>query len=75
MDQRLSIKQPPTQDKLIQEEGACLDTHAITGKDDGKIATVAYALYELHGREDGSALEDWLEAEERIVSRGEGRGF
>ena len=39
------------------------------------IATLAYALYEQRGREDGHALEDWLEAEQRVVIRGEGRGF
>jgi hypothetical protein len=28
-----------------------------------RIAAKAYALYEQHGRREGHALEDWLEAE------------
>jgi len=75
MKQRISSKRPKPEEKVIEEEEACLDTHAITGKDQGKIATLAYALYEQRGREDGHHLDDWLEAEQRIVSRGEGRGF
>ncbi len=75
MKQRISIKHPPPQEKMIKEEGASLDTQAITGKDQRKIATLAYALYEQRGRENGYDLDDWLEAEQRIVSRGEGRGF
>ena len=39
------------------------------------IAALAYALYEQRGREDGYDLDVWLEAEHRIVSRGQGRGF
>jgi DUF2934 family protein len=72
--QRLSIKHPPTQDKIIQEEKAFLNTQAITGEDQG-VASLAFALYERRGREDGHDLDDWLEAERRIVSRREGRGF
>ena len=75
MKQRISIKHPPPQEKIIEEEEASLDTQAITGKDQRKIATLAYALYEQRGRENGYDLDDWLEAEQRIVSRGEGRGF
>jgi hypothetical protein len=72
---RAFIKQPSAEEKLVEEEEASLDTQAITGKDERKIATLAYALYEQRGREDGYDLDDWLEAEQRIVSRGEGRGF
>lgn len=75
MKERISIKHPPLQEQLIEEEEASLDTQAITGKDQRKIATLAYALYEQRGRENGYDLDDWLEAEQRIVSRGEGRGF
>ena len=39
------------------------------------IAALAYALYEQRGQEDGYDLDDWLEAEHRIVSLGQGRGF
>ena len=75
MKQPISIQHLSPQEKIIEEEEASLDTHAIAGKDQGKIATLAYALYEQRGRKDGHDLDDWLEAEQRIVSRGEGRGF
>ena len=74
MKQRITIKHPLPQENIIEEEEASLDTHAITGTDQRKIATLAYALYEQRGRENGYDLDDWLEAEQRIVSRGEGRG-
>ena len=59
----------------MQKEQAYFDTRAPMEKDHGKIASVAFALYEQRGREDGHDLDDWLEAEQRIVRRGEGRGF
>lgn len=33
-----------------------------------RIALRAYALYEQRGRQDGQALEDWLNAERELVS-------
>ena len=33
-----------------------------------RISEQAYALYEEHGREDGHALEDWLEAERQVLN-------
>ena len=33
-----------------------------------RISVRAYALYEEHGREDGHALEDWLEAERQVLN-------
>ncbi|HEV8328725.1 MAG TPA: DUF2934 domain-containing protein [Nitrospiraceae bacterium] len=33
------------------------------------ISEQAYALYEEHGREDGHAFEDWLEAEKRVLNK------
>ena len=33
-----------------------------------RISERAYALYEKHGREDGHALEDWLEAERQVLN-------
>lgn len=39
-----------------------------------RIARQAYELYEQRGRQDGRALEDWLEAEEIVMrERHEGR--
>jgi hypothetical protein len=34
-----------------------------------RIAERAYVLYEEHGREDGHALEDWLEAEPQVLDQ------
>jgi hypothetical protein len=33
-----------------------------------RISERAYALYEEHGREDGHALENWLEAERQVLN-------
>src|ERR1043165_1357370 len=33
-----------------------------------RISKRAYALYEQHGRRDGHALDDWLEAERQVVN-------
>jgi hypothetical protein len=46
-----------------QREGQSQDVHA-------RISERAYALYEEHGREDGHALEDWLEAERQVRNQG-----
>lgn len=35
-----------------------------------RISERAYALYEEHGREDGHALENWLEAEQQVRNQG-----
>lgn len=35
-----------------------------------RISERAYALYEEHGREDGDAIEDWLEAERQVHNQG-----
>ena len=51
------------------------DIHNTMGTDPGAVAVLAYTLYEQRGREDGYALDDWLEAEQRIVRGGEDRGF
>ena len=34
-----------------------------------RISEQAYALYEEHGRKDGHALEDWLEAERQVINQ------
>jgi hypothetical protein len=33
-----------------------------------RISERAYGLYEEHGREDGHALENWLEAEQLVIN-------
>lgn len=35
-----------------------------------RISERAYALYEQHGREDGHALDHWLEAERQLTNQG-----
>ena len=75
MHPRTFKKYPYPQEENVEEAEASLDTQAITGHDVMTIAALAYALYEQRGREDGYDLDDWLEAEHRIVSRGQGRGF
>jgi Protein of unknown function (DUF2934) len=75
MQKRTPKQQPRSQEENAEEAEASLDTQAITGKNVMTIAALAYALYEQRGREDGYDLDDWLEAEQRIVSRGQGRGF
>jgi len=35
-----------------------------------RISEQAYALYVEHGRVDGHAFEDWLEAEQRVLNQG-----
>ena len=75
MQQRTFKTYPHPQEENVEEAEASLDTQAITGKDLMTIAAWAHALYEQRGREDGYDLDDWLEAERRIVSRGQGRGF
>ncbi len=35
--------------------------------DQGRIATRAYELYEERGRQEGRAVEDWLNAERQLV--------
>jgi len=36
--------------------------------DEGRIAQRAYELYEQRGRQEGLALEDWLEAERQLAA-------
>jgi hypothetical protein len=74
MHQQISTKRPSPQ-KMVEEEEAAVDTQLIEGKDKRNIEALAYTLYEQRGREDGYDLDDWLEAERRIVSLGQARGF
>ncbi len=38
-----------------------------TAADEGRIAQRAYELYEQRGRQEGRALEDWLDAERQMA--------
>jgi len=74
MDQRTIHKHSSPQEARGKKEAA-VDTQDTTGQDQRKVAVLAFALYEQRGREDGHDLDDWLEAEQRVESRGEGGGF
>lgn len=47
--------------RTIQPDAYSQDVHA-------RISERAYALYEEHDREDGHALENWLEAEQQVLN-------
>ena len=46
-----------------QLDGQFQDSHM-------RISERAYFLYEEQGREDGHAVEDWLEAEQQLLNKG-----
>jgi hypothetical protein len=78
MQQRTFRKHQQPQDEKVKEAEAIVKTlfQAITEQDKMRVAAMAYTLYEQRGREeDGHDLDDWLEAERRIVSPGLYRGF
>lgn len=77
MQQRTFRKHQQPQEEQGKEAEASLETlfQAITEKDQTRVAVLAYVLYEQRGREDGHDLDDWLEAERRIVNQGLSRGF
>ena len=62
-----------------QDEEAHASTaqsHALSGEDHTRVAELAYALYEQRGRKDGHDLEDWFNAEQRMMEQGRsGRSF
>jgi len=77
MQQRTFRKHQQPQDEKVKEAETIVKTlfQAITEQDKMRVAAMAYTLYEQRGREDGHDLDDWLEAERRIVSPGLYRGF
>jgi hypothetical protein len=77
MQQRTFSKPPePKEEKGKEAEViAKIPFSALTEKEKTRVAAMAYALYEQRGREDGHDLDDWLEAERRIVSPGRYKGF
>jgi hypothetical protein len=48
---------------------------AITTPDEGNVRTRAYELYEVRGRIDGHAEEDWLQAEGEVAGSDERKAF
>ena len=51
---------------LTQEE---LQSYAVTNPKEDDIRLRAYQLYELRGREDGRADEDWYQAEAELLEQ------
>jgi hypothetical protein len=56
------------QDEKVHASTA--QSHALSGEDHTRVAELAYALYEQRGRKDGHDLEDWFNAEQRIMEQG-----
>ena len=75
MEQRTFRKRTQSQDARREKAVPVEDTQDISGKNQQKVAALAYRLYEARGREDGYDLDDWLEAEQLVASRQEGTGF
>ena len=48
---------------------------AITTHDEEKVRARAYELYEVRGRIDGHAEEDWLQAEGEVAGSNERKAF
>jgi hypothetical protein len=68
---RVSIEHPPA--GTLAERSAAGDPPATTSGPSRptleEIAQEAYAIYMANGAQDGHDLDDWLEAERRIVAR------
>ena len=51
-------------------------SEALSGEYRTRVAELAYALYEQRARKDGHDLEDWFNAEQRMMEQGRsGRSF
>jgi len=53
----------PSGEKAGHADQAARDAEAVRGR----IAKRAYELYEQRGRQEGQAVEDWLQAEQQLV--------
>ncbi len=63
--QKEKVKQ---QDK--EADASLAQSKALSSEDHTRVEELAYALYEQRGRKDGHDLEDWFNAEQRILSHG-----
>jgi hypothetical protein len=52
-----------------EEAGTAEQTARRVGLHQGLVAERAYELYEQRGRQEGRALEDWLNAESQLLGR------
>lgn len=57
---------PVSESKRLNNNAPVLDNSE--PHDHERIAALAYARYELRGRQDGFALDDWLEAERQSTA-------
>jgi len=71
-----SVQNEEEKQQDTEAHASMAQSHALSGEDHTRVAELAYALYEQHGREDGHDLEDWFNAEQRIMKQGRsGRSF
>jgi hypothetical protein len=77
MAKKIQSVSRPTQRATRKQVESRNNENTITNQPDehsqdvhARISERAYALYEEHGREDGLALEDWLEAEQQVLNEG-----
>ena len=63
----LQNQEEKQQDK---EADGSAQSKALSSEDHTRVEELAYALYEQRGRKDGHDLEDWFNAEQRIMAHG-----
>lgn len=75
MPTKIRVVSRPTQRATRNPVESLSNENTITNQPDehsqdfhARISERAYFLYEEHGREDGHALEDWLEAERQVLN-------
>ena len=75
MPTKIRVVSRPTQHAIPNPVESRSNANTITNQPDehsqdfhARISERAYALYEEHGREDGHAFEDWLEAERQVLN-------
>lgn len=56
------------QDK--EADASIAQSKALSSEDHTRVEELAYALYEQRGRKDGHDLEDWFNAEQRMMAHG-----
>ena len=70
----LQKEEEKQQDK--EAHASMAQSHALSGDYHTRVAESAYLLYEQRGRKDGHDLEDWFNAEQRMMEQGRsGRSF
>jgi hypothetical protein len=71
-----SLQREEEKQQDTEAHASMAQSHALSGEDHTQVAGLAYALYEQRGRTDGHDLEDWFNAENRIMKQGRsGRSF